>query len=233
MRSIVATALAGLVLAAGVGVPSQPAAAGPAAPRPAAARATVGPYDPKLDFWLQNLNGLREHFWLQTSNPAASPSALYHQWELSDGGALSPAESLGGSLSSRITGRRNADGRLEIFGRGAHNDLVHIYQLKAGGRWSGWESLGGVLTSAPAVERNQDERLEVFVRAVGGDFVHIWQLPSGGWSPYASLGGQFAAGYEPWAYYSDGLIYVSGVGVEGPTWMNRQTAPNCCWSGWY
>ncbi|SCZ61347.1 hypothetical protein SAMN02982990_01699, partial [Photorhabdus luminescens] len=90
----------------------------------------------------------------------------------------------------------NADGRLEVFARGAdniHNALWHIWQTAPNSGWSDWQYLGNVLTSDPAVYANADGRLEVFARGSDKALWHIWQKVASGswsssWSGWTSLG---------------------------------------------
>jgi hypothetical protein len=98
---------------------------------------------------LTNRDGRQEDFWVGTSNTVQIPGALWHAWQDSNGNWTGGPASLGGRVTTGIDGERNADGRLEIFGRGTDNALWHIWQLSPGGSWSGWASLGGVLASGP------------------------------------------------------------------------------------
>lgn len=88
----------------------------------------------------------------------------------------------------------NADGRLEIFARGADAAVWHNWQLSSGGAWAGWNSLGGVIVGAPAAAINADGRLEVFVLGGGNTIWHGFQTsPGNGWSGWMSLGGSIAS----------------------------------------
>jgi hypothetical protein len=96
--------------------------------------------------------------------------------------------SLGGCLTSDVAGAANADGRLEIFARGAGNALWHIWQKRPNSDWSAWRSLGGVLASDPEVKTNADGRLEIFARGADNALWHIWQKrPNSAWSAWSRL----------------------------------------------
>ena len=43
----------------------------------------------------------------------------------------------------KLTVGRNADGRLEVFARGADGGIWHKWQTAPNNGWSGWASLGG------------------------------------------------------------------------------------------
>jgi hypothetical protein len=44
-------------------------------------------------------------------------------------------------LTSDIAGAANAEGRLEIFARGADNAIWHIWQTRPNSGWSGWSRI--------------------------------------------------------------------------------------------
>src|SRR5262249_8514205 len=65
---------------------------------------------------------------------------------------------------------RNADGRLELFGKNNKAVVVHAWQLKPAGSWSGWAPLGtAVMYGYVTAAKNSDGRLEIF--AQGSDSV--------------------------------------------------------------
>ena len=91
--------------------------------------------------------------------------------------------------STCSTWRKNADGRLEVFARGADKALWHIWQTAPNDGWSGWSSLGGWIDQLDA-DQDNDGRLEVFARGADEALWHIWQTaPNGNWSGWSSLGG--------------------------------------------
>lgn len=128
---------------------------------------------------------------------------------------------------------KNADGRLELFCRGADRALWNQWQpAPSKGPWSGWNPLGGGLSSDPVVATNLDGRLEVFVVGFDGALWHKWQgAPGGGWSEYASEGGLLTS--EPAVGRNkDGRLEVFARGGDGALWHTWQTAPSAGWSGW-
>ncbi|WP_111765745.1 matrixin family metalloprotease [Nakamurella deserti] len=138
--------------------------------------------------------------------------------------------SLGGIVSdARVAD--NADGRMEVFVRGADNALWHIWQTAPSNGWGGWSSLGGVIQGAPTVGRNADGRLEVFARGTDGALWHRWQTaPNGTWSGWESLGGGI---FQPVvSSNADGRLEVFVKGLDGALWHIWQVRPNGTWSGW-
>ena len=84
---------------------------------------------------------------------------------------------------------RNADGRLEVFGRGSDGALWNIWQTAPNNGWGGWNSLGGWIDRLK-VASNDDGRMEVFARGSDNALWNIWQTaPNNGWSTWNSLGG--------------------------------------------
>jgi hypothetical protein len=79
---------------------------------------------------------------------------------------------------------RNADGRLEVFIRGADGKLYHRWQQAPGASFTqAWASLGGSLQDDPVVARNRDGRLEAFALRADHTVVHDWQVaPGHGWA---------------------------------------------------
>ncbi|MBY7125955.1 hypothetical protein ILS93_28305, partial [Bacillus sp. 16GRE42] len=61
--------------------------------------------------------------------------------------------SLGGTIDMLAIGK-NADGRLEVFARGADRALWHIWQTAPNNGWSNWGSLGGTITQLANVGHN-------------------------------------------------------------------------------
>jgi hypothetical protein len=103
---------------------------------------------------------------------------------------------LGGAFVGNPAVGRNADGRLEVFVRGADNHLYHIWQLNPGGlTWSGWEPLQGDLHPQfgdPKVALNRGGGLEVFVVGADSSLWRRWQTranSSDDYQPWQSLGG--------------------------------------------
>jgi hypothetical protein len=95
--------------------------------------------------------------------------------------------------SGAVAGR-NADGRMEIFGRNTHGGIMTAYQTQPNGTWSGWVDLGGTnLVSTPTVGNNADGRMEIFARNGNGGIMTAYQTqPNGTWSGWVDLGGLIA-----------------------------------------
>jgi hypothetical protein len=75
---------------------------------------------------------------------------------------------------------RNADGRLEVFIRGADGKLYHRWQQAPGASLTqAWASLGGSLQDDPVVARNGDGRLEAFALRADHTVAHDWQIAPG------------------------------------------------------
>lgn len=175
----------------------------------------------------QNADGRLEVFVIGTD------SAVWHNWQVSAGGAWSGWASLGGIVTSQPVVYSNFDSRLEIFARGTDSAIWHNWQVAPNDGWSGWNSLGGILMDEPAVASNWDGRLEIF--GIGSDSAvyHNWQTtPNGGWSGWASLGGIVTT--NPAVFQNqDGRLEIFARGTDSALWHNWQTTPGGGWSGWY
>ncbi len=118
---------------------------------------------------------------------------------------------------------------------GGWQDVVHRWKF-AGGSWSSWSSMGGCVDGYD-VASNQNGKLELF--GVGSDYAvwHKWQTQpwSGPWSDWFSLHGTLK-GNAPWTgsmFNGQPYLHVYGLDVPfGNRWVNYQTTPGCCWSGW-
>jgi hypothetical protein len=142
---------------------------------------------------VRDANNYNEIFWVGTSDETQPtiPGALWHKWQNADG-SYSGAVSLGGYLTSPISGTKNADGRIEIFGQAAGGDLAHIWELAPNGStgWSGWASLGGALFPGSGPEATQflgdSGQYQIMVKVGGVDtYSHCkaQQSPNGNWTP--------------------------------------------------
>jgi murein DD-endopeptidase MepM/ murein hydrolase activator NlpD len=140
---------------------------------------------------------------------------------------------LTGVLTSNPAVAVNADGRLEVFVRGADNALWHRWQY-ANGAWTvDWQPLNGVLTSPPAVGVNQDGRLQVFVRGTDGALWTRSQAVHGSsdWTDWDSLDGILH--FPPVvAQNQDGRLDVFAVGIQNELWHIGQIASNGDFGEW-
>jgi peptidoglycan/xylan/chitin deacetylase (PgdA/CDA1 family) len=106
----------------------------------------------------------------------------------STGGTWQPWQSIGGIATAAPAVAGVADGRIDVFVRGA-DDRLYTRARPAGQNWTSWTSLGGGLVSGPAAVALGSARTDVFV--TGTDYA-IWHRSrtSAGWSAWRSLGGR-------------------------------------------
>jgi SpoIID/LytB domain protein len=155
----------------------------------------------------QSAFGLRSN-WFVVTNPALN---------------FDPFDNLGGSLASAPTATSWSTGHLDVFARGAGNDLQHRW-YEAG--WKPWEGLGGALTSAPAAEAWGAGRLDVFARGTDNALWH--RFYENGWSNWESLGGVLIEGPAV-ASWAQGRLDVFVPGTDHAIWHKSFQAG---WSGW-
>jgi hypothetical protein len=95
---------------------------------------------------------------------------------------LGPPPANGASGSPAVA--RNADGRIEVFVRGADNKVYHRWQQAPGAALSPhWAQLGGSCRHDPVIARNKDGRLEAFIVGHDKTIEHGWQVaPGQGWA---------------------------------------------------
>ena len=123
-------------------------------------------------------------------------------WKTPDGVWAGPVDfaGAGGPLAQTLAVGRNADGRMEIFGRRlTDHHVVCLWQIAPNGAWAGgWASLGnhndGLPNAGqygtPAVASNADGRLQIFVKNGGGGVsTRAQSAPDNGWGPWVDLGG--------------------------------------------
>jgi choline dehydrogenase-like flavoprotein len=128
---------------------------------------------------------------------------------------------------------QNADGHLEVFGRGRNGFLGHTWQVPDQG-WSPWEDLGPPIEGDPAVFANADGRLELFARGLDGVLGHMWQTaPSNGWSAWDELGPRLSG--DPVMFQNtDGRLEVFAAGPDGVLGHIWQTEADghAGWADW-
>jgi hypothetical protein len=112
----------------------------------------------------------------------------------------------------------NADGRLEVFVRGANGALWHNWQTSPNGDWSGWHSLGGALAGNIAVGRNADGGLEVYIQGTDNA---LWRTVQSGsqWSGWQRQGGQVTNNLVL-GRNADGWLQVFVRGNDNELWHN-------------
>ena len=95
-----------------------------------------------------------------------------------------------------VAAQAAANGRIEIFVRGADSSVWHLWQTTPNGDWiDQWENLstyrlaaGAPLVAAGdvAAQRAADGRIEIFVRGADSSVWHLWQTtPNGDWSTWS------------------------------------------------
>ena len=117
-------------------------------------------------------------------------------------------------------------GRVDVFERGADNNIYHKWF--ANGGWSGWENLGGTTYDAPAVSSWGAGRLDLFVRGTDNVIYHKWYQDGYGWSGWESLGG--ATYSAPTAVsWGSGRIDLFVRGTDNAIYQKWYQSG---WSGW-
>ncbi|MFN2465408.1 MAG: hypothetical protein ABR598_03985 [Candidatus Dormibacteria bacterium] len=166
--------------------------------------------------------------------------ALWHAWQVAPSGGWTSFYSLGSPGGTSVAGTpgevTNADGRLEIVGRGADGHFWHIWQETPSGGWGGWFSLGGTLASDASVGRNGDGRLEAFATQADGSVSHVWQAcPGCGWVGPYSLGtnGTTQVGTPQVGTDVNGVLEVLAEdATTNKMDQTRQVAPSSGWNNW-
>jgi Galactose oxidase-like, Early set domain/Glyoxal oxidase N-terminus len=176
---------------------------------------------------------------MQVFYRSAADSSLHYITQAAQGSeSWSAPAGLGGVITSNPVAIANADGRIDVIGRGSDNMIWHRTQNSPGSStWSEWAQIypGTNVTSELSVVRGADGRLQVFYR--GGDNALYYATQSAAnsstWSPPASLGGVITS--EPSAAVNaDGRIEVFVRGTDNGLHRNWQTVAgnNASWSGW-
>jgi len=162
-----------------------------------------------------------------------SDGALWHIWQLAEGGPWSEWEPMGITIVGSPAVGYNADGRQEVFVRRPDNTLYHVWMTGlASPWWSEWVRLAGPIYGNPVVGINQDRRIEVFFIGDNNQLHHMWQVrPNSGWSGTASIGGNLPV--DPAVITNtDGRIEVFQTGTDGTLYHVWQQKPNGAWSTW-
>ena len=152
---------------------------------PAAADPPANAYGPAWYTCIDNWDGREECFWVGTTTQWGVPGTLWHRWEVTPGGGWSGAHSMGGYLDQPLNVARNADGRVEVFGRGSGKVLMHIWQKSPNGStgWSSWQSLGGGLESGPFLSYRTGGAIRVDIIGLDYQWYYRYQVrPSCCWT---------------------------------------------------
>jgi hypothetical protein len=132
----------------------------------------------------------------------------------------------------------NTNGTWEEFWIGSDCHVYHAWgAVNQNGPYPSSGSLGGcaIASNGLDVGRNNDGRLEVFVRGTDGAIWHNWQTrpSSGPWSGWYSLGNFYVESGPTVRSVFSGDAYMQVWAVRDDTWyVDYQTQPGCCWSGW-
>jgi hypothetical protein len=105
-------------------------------------------------------------------------------------------EALGGLFSSGPAAIVNANGNLDVFGRGTDKGVWHKQQIVANDEgnedWTPWNSLGGIVSTTPEVVKEEEGLVHVFARGVDRAIWAKYQVrganSSVSWTPWYSLG---------------------------------------------
>jgi hypothetical protein len=137
---------------------------------------------------------------------------------------------------------RNADGRLEVFGRwSTDNSVRRAAQSVAGATTFGpWDnSLAGQMLSNAAVASNQDGRQQLMVRGTSNDVWTVAQNATGTWGSWtklATISGSataFKASSEPaLVRNNDGRLQAFVRGTDQQLYTAAQTTANGSFGAW-
>jgi len=103
---------------------------------------------------------------------------------------------LGGVFASGPAMIQNADGLLDVFGRGVDKHVYgkQQYMTENGNAWTNWIDYGGATTTAPELARRPDGALMILARTANKEIILKYQIQnvndfSFAWSDWMSLGG--------------------------------------------
>jgi uncharacterized protein YkwD len=142
-------------------------------------------------------------------------------------------EPLQGSLTSSPDASSWGPGRLDVFVRGAGNQLYHRWHDGAG--WSpDYEPLGAPnpptgygITSDPTAVSWGSSRIDVFARGTDNALWHTWF--DGAWRGWESLGGALTSGPDV-ASWGQGRLDVFVRGLDNNLW--HRSYDNGSWQLW-
>lgn len=100
-----------------------------------------------------------------------------------------------GTFTSSPAATQRAGGGVDLFARGAANNIVYLHYNQSTGAITGVTNLSGSMTSAPiAVASEQGDAMTVFARGAGGKLMsRMWSAyngPNGGWYSWVDRGVQ-------------------------------------------
>ncbi|HEX4774703.1 MAG TPA: hypothetical protein VH234_04260 [Candidatus Saccharimonadales bacterium] len=118
-------------------------------------------------------------------------------------------------------------GRVDVFERGADNNIYHKYYSNG---WSGWENLGGATYDAPAVASWGSGRLDLFIRGTDNAIYHKWYQDGSGWSGWEAVSGGNTTYSAPTAVsWGSGRIDLVVRGTDNNVYHKYYQNG---WSGW-
>ncbi len=137
-----------------------------------------------------------------------------------------PWGSLGGNLTSGPTVAARGTNRLDVFARGADNQLWQRYW---DGAWSTWGSLGGIsLSSAPVAVSKDSVTIDVFALA-NDNTIQQKSWTGTTWTNWSTLGGNFTSGPTVAAWGSNRMdLFVRGP--DNKLWQSYWNGS--IWSPW-
>ncbi len=133
--------------------------------------------------------------------------------------------------------RGNTDGRLELFVRGADNQIWHrVQKAPNGSGWSNWEALPGTWTGNPTAVVSGNGRISVFARKSDGRLRVTAQkdpstpdtsLPANNWAPWAEIGTDYTGNVTVSLNNrkKGTFLQVFGNRSEGGLWTVGQSEP--------
>jgi peptidoglycan/xylan/chitin deacetylase (PgdA/CDA1 family) len=143
-------------------------------------------------------------------------------------GTWSTWQSLGGVLSAAPAVVGASDGRVDVFGRGA-DDQLYTRTKSATGTWSPWLRLAGQIASGPAAVAFGSGRIDVY--ATGPDYAVLRRtLLAGTWSGWNGIGGRTYT--APAAALTPGTntVRVFVRGANNALYLNQNATGS--WTGW-
>lgn len=159
---------------------------------------------------------------------------LYHNFQVSAGGAFSDSWSMvGGPFRDDVSVSLNSEGMLSVFAQGdvSRSLMYNVQRINATSEyWAGWANLGGVLTSSPSALLDAEGLMHVFVRGVDKALYFKDQFARGGssgvigWAPYDGLGGLLMGTPSiPAQLTPVNLLSVWTRQADGAVWYAKQT----------
>ncbi|MGH9439038.1 MAG: hypothetical protein ACRD22_14360, partial [Terriglobia bacterium] len=174
----------------------------------------------------QNADGRLEVFVL-----GGGDGALYHNWQITPGGAWSGFSVLAGNgnMATAPTVAVNDDGRLEVFAQTTDGAGFHIWQTSPGGGWSSGETLGGGIVGSPTAALDGGTYLEAF--AIDSSGMPYVDYQSNGFAGWNALPGIIVAPPST-ALNFDGRLEIFATAPDQAVYHDWQLSPAGPWSGW-